>query len=86
MRYNPKISTIREPVYFYYIRENSITNQNFDKNVEKNFIVIKEIESLNYRELEDSLQFQKAYANIGYILNKKIVNITIMISIQILVS
>ena len=71
MRYKPKISTIREPVYFYYIRENSITNQNFDKNVEKNFIVIKEIESLNYRELEDSLQFKKAYANIGYILNKK---------------
>ena len=70
MRYKPKISTIREPVYFYYIRENSITNQNFDKNVEKNLIVIKEIESLNYRELEDSLRFQKAYANIGYILNK----------------
>lgn len=71
MRYKPKISTIKEPVYFYYIRENSITNQSFDKNVEKNFIVIKEIESLNYKELEDSLQFQKAYANIGYILNKK---------------
>lgn len=71
MRYKPKISTIQEPVYFYYIRENSITNQIFDKNVEKNFIVIKEIESLNYRELEDSLRFQKAYANMGYILNKK---------------
>ncbi|MCU4517999.1 glycosyltransferase [Acinetobacter radioresistens] len=71
MKYKPKISTIKEPVYFYYIRENSITNQSFDKNVEKNFIVIKEIESLNYKELEDSLQFQKAYANIGYILNKK---------------
>lgn len=70
MRYKPEISTIQEPVYFYYIRENSITNQIFDKNVEKNFIVIKEIESLNYKELEDSLRFQKAYANIGYILNK----------------
>jgi glycosyltransferase involved in cell wall biosynthesis len=71
MRYKPEISIIQEPVYFYYIRENSITNQSFDKNVEKNFIVIKEIESLNYKELEGSLQFQKAYANIGYILNKQ---------------
>ena len=67
----PKISIIQDPVYFYYTRNGSITNQNFDKNVEKNFTVIKNIEKLKYKELEYSIRVQKAYANIGYILNKK---------------
>lgn len=71
MEYKPKISIINHPVYFYYMRSNSITNQSFDKNVEKNFSVIKIIENLNYPNLEYSIRFQKAYANIGYILNKK---------------
>ena len=71
MGIKPKISIIKNPVYFYYTRSNSITNQNFDKNVEKNFRVIKIIENLNYPNLEYSIRVQKAYANIGYILNKK---------------
>ena len=71
MANKPKISIIKEPVYFYYTRSSSITNQNFDKNVEKNFTVIKKIEELKYKELEYSIRVQKAYANIGYILNKK---------------
>lgn len=71
MANKPKISIIKDPVYFYYTRIGSITNQNFDKNAENNFTVIKNIEKLKYRELEYSIHVQKAYANIGYILNKK---------------
>lgn len=67
----PKISIIKDPVYFYYTRSGSITNQDFDKNVEKNFSVIKSVEGLKYKELEYSIRVQKAYTNIGYILNKK---------------
>lgn len=66
-----KISIIKEPVYFYLNRGDSITNKSYDKNVINNFIIIKELENLNCRELDYSIRVQKAYANIEFILNKK---------------
>lgn len=66
-----KISIIKEPVYFYFNRGDSITNKSYDKNVINNFIIIKELENLNCRELDYSIRVQKAYANIEFILNKK---------------
>lgn len=71
MKKKPKISIIKNPVYFYYLRNGSITNNNFDKTIEKKICAVNFLESLKYNELEDCLRFQKAYINIQFILNRK---------------
>lgn len=43
---NPKIVTVSEPSYFYFFRENSLSNQSFDNNIKHVFLVIDEIEEI----------------------------------------
>lgn len=63
---NPKIVTVSEPSYFYFFRENSLSNQAFDNNIEHVFLVIDEIEkildtqyvpSINKLKMNQKIQF-----------------------------
>ena len=67
----PTIALSSEPVYYYYQREQSLSNRSFDKNYASLKYVIKALEDMMAESYCNYIKELKVKAKLSYLLNSK---------------